>query len=219
MVSAFVSSSFGLRAPLLTRSSICGAQVAAAPVAVRSSVTMEASPSVPFLPKPENLSEDMPGYFGFDPLGFSNVFNVKFLQEAEIKHGRVCMLAVVGLLVSEQVIFPFYSGAPSLVSAVHDWGVSKGPLIQLLFWISFFEIIVGTPALIQMITLDSPRKPGEFAFDPLGLGKNPETYKKYQVNEIMNGRLAMIAIGGFIHQEWITGMTPIQQLTSGKFLP
>lgn len=89
MVSAFVSASFGLRAPVLSRSSICGAQLAAAPVASRAAVSMaESSPSVPFLPKPANLTEDMPGYFGFDPLGISNLFNVKFLQEAEIKHGK-----------------------------------------------------------------------------------------------------------------------------------
>lgn len=129
------------------------------------------------------------------------------------------MLAVVGLLTSEQVTLPFYAGAPKLASDVHAWGVANGQMNQLLFWISFWEVVVGVPALVQMITLNSPRKPGEYAFDPLGLGKNPATYKKYQLNEIMNGRLAMIGIGGIIHQEWMTGMTPIQQLTSGKFLP
>lgn len=49
----------------------------------------DASPAVPFLPKPTKLSEDMPGYAGFDPLGFSNLFDVKFLQEAEIKHCKL----------------------------------------------------------------------------------------------------------------------------------
>lgn len=129
------------------------------------------------------------------------------------------MLAVVGMLVSEQFIFPFYSGAPKLAQAIHDWGVTQGSMNQLLLWICIFEVVVGTPALVQMITLDSPRKPGEFAFDPLGLGKNPDSYVKYQSAELINGRLAMIGIGGMIHQEWMTNMTPIQQLISGKFLP
>jgi hypothetical protein len=35
----------------------------------------------------------------FDPLGFSDNFDVKWLREAELKHGRVSMLAVTGWLV------------------------------------------------------------------------------------------------------------------------
>lgn len=87
---AFISAAtVGLRSAVLSKSSICGATISSNRVTTsKSSVTMVASPSVPFLPKPENLSEDMPGYAGFDPLGFSNMFNVKFLQEAEIKHGK-----------------------------------------------------------------------------------------------------------------------------------
>lgn len=129
------------------------------------------------------------------------------------------MLAVVGLLVQEYYTFPFYAGAPTLASGVHDWGVTQGCMNQLLFWTSFWEVIVGTPALVQMVALDSPRRPGDYAFDPLGMGSNPTSFAKFQVNEIKNGRLAMIAIGGFLHHEFVTGLTPIQQILSGKFLP
>ena len=38
------------------------------------------------------------GYAGFDPLGFSDYYDIKWLQEAEIKHGRICMLAAVGMV-------------------------------------------------------------------------------------------------------------------------
>eukprot|EP00177_Eucheuma_denticulatum_P005346 GFKZ01009712.1.p2 GENE.GFKZ01009712.1~~GFKZ01009712.1.p2 ORF type:complete len:147 (-),score=21.65 GFKZ01009712.1:518-958(-) len=133
--------------------------------------------------------------------------------------GRVCMLAVVGMIVQEFYTFPFYTGAPKLARDVHDWGVGQGSLNQLLLWISLFEIIVGVPAVVQMVALDSPRKPGEFAFDPLGLGSRAEAFARFQTSEIKNGRLAMIAIGGLLHQEFLTGMTPIQQLLAGKFLP
>ncbi|CAN8068480.1 unnamed protein product [Agarophyton chilense] len=180
---------------------------------------VEKSASVPFLPKPANIPDDAPGYAGFDPIGFSNMFNFKFLQEAEIKHSRICMLAVLGLLVSEFYTFPWYSDAPRLASAVHSWGVQQGCLNQLLVWTSFWEIVVGTPAVIQMISLGSPRRPGEFAFDPLGLGNTAAAFKKFQTAELVNGRLAMIAIGGLLHQEFLTGMTPVQQLLSGNVLP
>lgn len=129
------------------------------------------------------------------------------------------MLAALGMIVNEYFTFPFYAGAPKLAAVIHSWGVQQGSMNQLLFWISMFEVIIGVPAVIQMVSLDSPRKPGEFAFDPLGLGANPATYKRYQTAEIKNGRLAMIAIGGLLHQEFLTQMTPIQQILSGKFLP
>ena len=41
---------------------------------------------------------------------------------------------------------------------------------------------------------------GDFAFDPLGLGKNPATLEKYKVSELKNGRLAMLAFSGMITQ-------------------
>ena len=41
----------------------------------------------------------MPGDLGFDPIGVSSWANQGFLQEAEIKHGRLAMLAVAGCFV------------------------------------------------------------------------------------------------------------------------
>jgi hypothetical protein len=58
----------------------------------------EMSEAIPFLPKPKNVDASMPGYSGFDPMGFSDYYDVKYLREAEIKHGRICMLAVVGMV-------------------------------------------------------------------------------------------------------------------------
>merc|ERR1719321_1839509 len=49
----------------------------------------------------------------FDPLGIStNVPEGKllFYREAELKHGRVCMLAVLGLIVAEKGAFIPYVG-------------------------------------------------------------------------------------------------------------
>mmetsp|Transcript_14930 Transcript_14930/g.32034 ORF Transcript_14930/g.32034 Transcript_14930/m.32034 type:complete len:215 (+) Transcript_14930:85-729(+) len=186
----------------------------------RSSVAMMAkSPSVPFMEVPPALDESMAGYVGFDPLGISSALNIKWLQEAEIKHGRICMLATLGWLVQEIYTFPFYPGAPHVPTAAHDYMARwNGPLGQILLFCSFFEIMT-TPAVIQMVTGESDRAPGYFAFDPLGLGKDPEKFKKYATNEVKNGRLAMIAIGGMVHQAWLSDMGVIEQLKAGKFFP
>jgi hypothetical protein len=54
---------------------------------------------------------------------------------------------------------------------------------------------------------DPSRVPGNFGFDPMGLskGKTPEQVAELELNEIKNGRLAMLAIGGMIHHNWVTG--------------
>jgi hypothetical protein len=66
------------------------------------------SESVPFLKQPANLDGALPGDVGFDPLGFSDVFDIKVLREAELKHGRIAMLATLGLIVQELYTFPFF---------------------------------------------------------------------------------------------------------------
>lgn len=48
----------------------------------------------------------MKGNSEFDPFGFAETFDPKWLREAELKHGRVAMLATVGWLV--QVIYYYY---------------------------------------------------------------------------------------------------------------
>lgn len=141
--------------------------------------------------------------------------NLKWLQEAEIKHGRVCMLAILGLVVAELYTFPFYTDAPHLAINRHNWSVSNGSLTQILLWCSFFEIMT-MPAVIQMVNGKSERAPGDFKFDPLGLGKDPTKMNTFKVNEVKNGRLAMCAVSGAIHHAAITNQNLIEQITSGN---
>lgn len=153
-----------------------------------------------------------------DPFNISSFLDIKFLQEAEIKHARICLLAVLGLLAAEFYTFPFYSGAPHLVINRHNWGVENGSMFQILLWCSFFEVMT-MPAVIQMTNGQSDRMPGNFGFDPLGLGKDPKKFATFQLNEIKNGRLAMVAVSGAIHHAAITNTNMIEQVTSGAVLP
>jgi Chlorophyll A-B binding protein len=172
----------------LTRSAFAGSAVCSAPSAARATVSMAMSKSVPFLETPPK-TVGLPGSAEFDPLLLSNYVDIKFLQEAELKHGRICMLAVLGMIVQENYSFP--GVPPMLPIEAHDAFIRQGAMVQIMIAIIFFEAI-SCFALWE--TMQGKREPGYFGFDPLGLGKDSAAYKKFQVNEIRNGRLAMLGV-------------------------
>lgn len=60
------------------------------------------SPKATTFHAPELVSRLMrPGDVGFDPVGFSDFIPIDFLREAELKHGRICQLAVVGFITTD----------------------------------------------------------------------------------------------------------------------
>lgn len=177
--------------------------------------TMRKSPSVPFVDAVEGLADLPAGSAEFDPLGLSTSLPISWMQEAEIKHGRICMLAFLGALVQEAYTFPWYKNAPTLFTLGHDYGAHNGSLSQVLLWTSFFEIMT-LPAVIQMVRGKSDRKPGNFGLDIFGMmAKDPIMMQK----EIKNGRLAMLAISGVLTTEVLTGQGIIAQLASGNVVP
>jgi len=161
----------------------------------------------------------------FDPLGFSAPVQLApdgerigitdgrllFYREAELKHGRVCMLASLGILVGEQ-FHPLFGGninAPSYIA------FQQTPLQK--FWPAVV-IAVAIPEVFSILTLNPPwaqpaegwsmrpdHEPGNLGFDPLGLKPtDPKEYLEIQNKELNNGRLAMIAAAGMIAQEVVT---------------
>jgi Chlorophyll A-B binding protein len=159
------------------------------------------------LEAPPNL-EGYPGNAGFDPFRFSDFVPMDFLAEAEIKHGRICMMATVGFLAVDSGlrVYPLPDGYEGLTAlTAHDALVKQGAMQQLFLWIAIAEVI-DTIAIVQMLN-GSGRKPADFGFDPLGFMKNksPEEKMKLQVNEIKNGRLAMLAFSGIVTQSVLYG--------------
>jgi hypothetical protein len=56
---------------------------------------------MPFMPRPTPLDGTHAGDYGFDPLGLSEKLDLYTMQEAELRHSRLAMLAVVGWPMSE----------------------------------------------------------------------------------------------------------------------
>ncbi|CAB9505519.1 Fucoxanthin-chlorophyll a-c binding protein [Seminavis robusta] len=175
------------------------------PAALTTALNAEMSESLPFLTKPKNL-EGYIGDVGFDPLGFSEMFDMKWLRESELKHGRVTMLATLGYVVQQFYTLPGFEHvddsnlAPDVVGAA--------PMYQIIFGVGIAEFWSnsGNVTMENMFS-DPKRVPGNLGYDPLSwcAGKSEEEVKKLELQELKNGRLAMLAIGGMIHHNWITG--------------
>jgi hypothetical protein len=189
---------------------LAGSAAAFAPASTgkaSTALSAEMSKSVPFLTNPSN-TDGLIGSVGFDPLGFSDNFDIKWLQESEIKHGRVAMLAALGFVTSQFVNFPMYSGMHVDDSNMAPTAVGTSAMLQIVFaaGIEEWRTNKGKMTMEDMFS-DPSRVPGELGFDPQGYMKktSAEEMNKLKLQEIKNGRLAMLAIGGMIHHNFVTG--------------
>ncbi|CAM9737716.1 unnamed protein product [Choristocarpus tenellus] len=161
------------------------------------------SKSIPFMPQPPALDGTMAGDVGFDPFGFSSWIPLDFLREAELKHGRICQLAIVGWIATDLgFVLP---GDMHQVSALeaHDAAVKTGAMAQIFMFITFLESVSGV-AIIQMLQ-GSGRAPGEFGLDPQKVLQNPKKKALFELREITHCRLAMLAFSGLVTQAALTG--------------
>jgi len=162
------------------------------------------SEALPFMPMPANLvGYEVAGNYGFDPAGFSDWVSVDWLREAEIKHGRICQLALVGFAATDLgVRLPGEVHQVSSIAA-HDVALSYGAMQQLFLWISIFETISAV-GVMQMVNENSGRKPGDFGLDPLNFLGSPEKKADLELKEIVHCRLAMFAFSGMVTQAVLT---------------
>jgi hypothetical protein len=171
----------------------------------------EMSKSLPFLPRPKLLDGSMPGDVGFDPfnLGGGDKVSLMNMREAELKHGRLAMLAAVGWPIAE-LFDRQIAGALGLESALTSTGASPSLLnggldkIEPDYWV-IVAAIAGLAELSSKETKEEKGKAyiaGDCGFDPLGLfPTDKEGMIAMQTKEIKHSRLAMMAILGFAVQE------------------
>eukprot|EP00804_Cyclotella_cryptica_P016349 CCRYP_009918-RA/>CCRYP_009918-RA protein AED:0.06 eAED:0.06 QI:310/1/1/1/0/0/2/288/204 len=192
--------------------SLVGSAAAFAPVSnVKASTALSAemSKSMPFLVQPP-ATVGLVGSSEFDPLNFSGNFDIKWLQESEIKHGRVAMLAAAGFIASQFVNFPMYADMHVDDSNMAPAAVGISAMLQIVFTsgIEEWRTYKGKVTMEDMFTGENAdREPGNFGFDPMGMckGKSEAEVNSMKLKEIKNGRLAMLAIGGMIHHNFVTG--------------
>mmetsp|Transcript_13602 Transcript_13602/g.27809 ORF Transcript_13602/g.27809 Transcript_13602/m.27809 type:complete len:219 (+) Transcript_13602:219-875(+) len=163
------------------------------------------SKSVPFLLAPTK-TKGWVGDVEFDPFGFTEYFDMKWLREAEIKHSRVSMLACLGFWQQQYVTLPGLT--PVADSNLAPAAVGASAMLQIVVWMGVLEFWTNKGNVTMETMFSDPKRvPGDLGFDPLGLGvgKSKEDMERMQLRELKNGRLAMLAIGGMIHHNWVFG--------------
>jgi hypothetical protein len=182
----------------------------------------ENSIAMPFLKRPNKLDGSHAGDYGFDPLGLSEEYDLYTMQEAEVRHARLAMLAVVGWPLSELVApdWMLQEGgcAPSVLNGFNP--LSALATLAVFGAFGFFEYKTalrrssatkfGLQHADDMADVWSNGVVGDYDFDPLNLyqriaGDSAYARKGIRDVEIGHGRMAMLGITAFAASEALTG--------------
>lgn len=137
----------------------------------------------------------------FDPLGLSKDISAETFADyraAELKHGRVAQLAVIGYIVPEIFKFPGEI-APGITFESIPNGIAAIEAVPSLGWAQIIGL-VGLVDFRGVLILG----------DTEGKGKTAEQLAKAKLQELQHGRLAMIAILELLRHD-------SQQLIGGQY--
>merc|ERR1719401_1458796 len=166
----------------------------------RATAAIEESEYVPPPFEPAEQVGAMAPLGYFDPLGFTKTGDeegFRKLREAELKHGRVAMMASVGLVGQHFIKFPFFEKTPAGLGAMYS---GEGVL-------GFFGLFVLSGIMELAWRPREDREPGNFG-DPFGVKMYDEETRN---KEISNGRFAMICVLGIFAAEIASGKDAMQQ--------
>lgn len=176
--------------------------------------------AIPFLPRPAALDGSHAGDYGFDPLGLSEKLDFYAMQESEVRHARLAMLAAVGWPMSEMLApsWMLQNGcAPSVLNGVNP--LSFIAIVGALGAAGWFELKTSLRASqstpmgkIHEQDMSAVWKygvAGDYNWDPLDLysscGDDFKGRKGLRDVELSHGRVAMLGITYFAAWEALTG--------------
>ncbi|GMH53955.1 hypothetical protein TrRE_jg7187 [Triparma retinervis] len=203
-----------------------------------------AQPSValPFATSPATLDGSMLGDVGFDPWGFSTtpvgpwilgkdqykISGLDWYREAELIHGRIAQVAVLGFLGPELfgtlpgndwTGLDAYSNTNPLAAFNQVPGLA---LLQIFAFMSFLEIKrlnyikdEGTNYMPGDLRIGQ----GSGRWNPFNLNYSPEEYEEKRLQELKHCRLAMIGVFGLAAQANASGMGVLEQIGGGLVIP
>lgn len=176
----------------------------------------------------EGLVGSLPPVGFFDPLGLSagkSAGEIKKIREAELKHGRVAMLAFLGILVGES-FNPLFDGkitGPAIYQFQQADDLVSYFWVGVLFLVALVEgqnILTGWESASEtnskktgVAELKADYVNGDLGFDPLGLKPADQaSFDELRTKELQNGRLAMLGVAGIVAQELVNGKGVLENL-------
>lgn len=151
-------------------------------------------------------SEAAFGTFQYDPLGFSVTWpeHVPWFREAELKHGRICMVGIIGLIAQDSFRIPIPELEDPTLTILNShnkliYGIGQGPMWWLLVFCAVIESkrFADLGLGFEKLTHENA---GDLDFGKQFLPKTEEGILQMKLKELKNGRLAMLAFAGCITQ-------------------
>ena len=154
--------------------------------------------------------------------------NFQKYREAELKHGRVAMVAFLGILVGEN-FNPLFDGK---ITGPAIYQFQQADDLVSFFWVGVLFLIAlvegnnilngwessgeinsrnnkGGIAQLKVYYIN-----GDLGFDPLGLTPaDSDEFDVLRTKELNNGRLAMLGVAGIVAQELVNGKGVIENLS------
>ena len=167
--------------------------------------------------------DPMPGTGAWDPLRLGELHGLvagsehagvmpspQWLREAEIKHGRVAMLAFTGALVqSYGMHFPgslngeyYEAGVNPFEATPSAFATNPMGMAQILLFIGLTE---GYTFPEGAWSGDMKREPGDLGYRVM---RSADVMEEQQIKELKNGRAAMLGIMAFSAAHFIPGSVP-----------
>lgn len=195
---------------------------------------------------PDLLDGSFVGDVGFDPCFlstkatkmapyFNGIFNnevsidgLTWYREAELMHGRISMIAVVGFIAPGFGTFAGneWTGADAFSTLNPLENISAAPsasLFQIFAFMAAMEFrrinIIFEDGNSYQAGDSQKWGQGEGRWNPLGLNYTPEEYEVKQLQEIKHARLAMIGLLGTIFQAQASGVSVVEQLGQAFIAP
>lgn len=151
----------------------------------------------------------------FDPLGLAKDIDKPTFEkrrEAELKHGRIAMLAVVGLVIQDYARLPgsididgtSFESVPNGIDAIT--AIPPFGWLQIVIAIGYFELRVWQQR--------ENSTPGDFGFGSRFFGEEINGSEKeidLKTKEIQHGRLAMLGVSDLIFNDLVGNSLSVVQ--------
>lgn len=189
-------------------------------------------------------SGSLPGDFGFDPLNLSDKDYIGLVQrfitnlvpggehiaegtrpsalilrdyrEAEIRHGRLAMLAAVFWPLQEMTdrFVLDQDQFSSVLGSLFHGGMTLPyiPLFMTALLLLLGYLDIYSKAVKEYEKVGEAFLPGDCFWDPLSILEGTPSYMKrnMQERELFNGRMAMLGVGCYIYEEAVSGLALIE---------